>query len=96
MRGCCYDDSVPNTAWCFEPSYIADSGFVEAAFTSPPLPAELGMSVHNLSLPRHCGGGLDGTDGVRTLALYSLLSLQPCDSGQAVLCENTRARALKC
>ena len=32
LRGCCYDDSTIGAAWCFEPQFIADVGFVDSSF----------------------------------------------------------------
>jgi hypothetical protein len=55
-RGCCFDDSQPTAAWCFEPSAVAEAEFVMAAFADP-IPAELTGAMHNLSLPRRNGGG---------------------------------------
>jgi hypothetical protein len=62
-RGCCFDDSRADASWCFEPSAIVDADFAMVAF-SDPLPSELTGEMHNLSLPRRMGGGLDGTTGV--------------------------------
>jgi hypothetical protein len=82
-RGCCFDNTHNDAAWCFENSLVADAGFVQAAFNSPLAPELQGM--HNLSMPRHIVDGLDGTAGVAVTVPCSdpLMALGKPDPGAA-------------